>query len=339
MKLIELFDIAIEKKASDIHLTTGQAPRFRIDGRLERTGDLAPGREALREILEPFLEHRDRGRLEEGLPVEGIMERGGIAFVGLAFRHGEGELTTTFRLLSGGIPSLEKVGGSEQSVFEEALKSSRGLILVTGPSMSGKWTTGCSMIEEINRTQASRIFVVESHPNYRWEGKESMVTPIHVGQDCDSYEQALSNVFQSDLDVIGLDDIPSASVLREVLSLAETGHLVIANLHADSVTDALRRLCCGLGLDGPEIRQRLAKGFVLITSQRLFRKVGSGRTAAYEYLLPSTGAREAVARGELDEIDRLISDGVEAQSLRRSVERLVEAGTIIDEKSSALVPD
>jgi len=335
MNLTELFDQAIDRRASDIHLLTGQPPSLRVSGDLVRCETEALDKSAMATLLEPFLSSRDRGRIEAGRPVEGILEHRDIAFVGIAFRCGEERVSTTFRLLSGGIPSMETAGGLAKDVLIKALQAPRGLILISGPTGSGKWTTGCAMVEEINRTKRSRIFVAESHPNFLWQSRESLVAPIHVGQDCESYEQAISNALQSDLDVFALDDIPNLSVLREVLMLADTGHLVIANVHAESTPDALRRLVTAGGAEGIELRRVLGENLILVTSQRLFRKIERGRAAAYECLLPTPKVLEALMIGDFERIGKLVETEPGCQSLTQAIKILAVSGTISKESAAA----
>lgn len=335
MKLFELFTEAVERKASDIHLGSGEIPAFRVSGDLVRVREEPFTHTELLEALEPFFKPRDLARVDEGLPVEHILEHADMTFVGIAFRYAEDRLSVTFRLLSGGVPSLDQIGGDAKEILVNAVDAPRGLILVTGPTASGKWTTGCSLVEHINLSKALRVFVAESHPNFRFKSQKSMVTPIHVGQDCDSYETAISNALQSDLDVFALDDIPNLSVLREVLILAGTGHLVLANLHADSAADALRRLCSAAGSEGAEIRRILCENLVLVTGQRLFRKIERGRAAAYEWLSPTQNVKEALMSGDFDRLEKLAFTEPGCRSLASAIEALVEGGVISEESAAS----
>lgn len=322
MKLETLFELAASRKASDIHLATGEIPRLRIDRALvplEEPVDLA-------EALEPLLTPEANARLGARLPVERTVEHGDLAFVAIVFRVGDGGLAATFRILPKSIPSLDAIGEDALPLFRRLMAAPKGLVLIVGPTGSGKWTTACSFVDAINAERAVRIFVVETHPNLRFESKRSLVTQLHVGHDCESYVRALEIADQADIDVVALDDVPTLETLRQALVLAETGHLVVANFHATTPVEALERLIASAGPDEAALRQALADNLLAVTAQRLLPGIdGRGRVPLYEWIANSPRMKEALLDGDLVEAQR---EDPESLTLDAARATLVAAGKI-----------
>jgi twitching motility protein PilT len=280
-------------------------------------------------LLDPFLTMESRLRMESGIAVERTLMMGEYAFAGIAFRCGNDGLAATFRIISGGIPTLEKIGEEALPLFETIAQTPRGLVLTTGPAGSGKWTTVCAIADRINQTQGARIFVVESHPNYLFESKEGMVSQIHVGLQSESYERALETALYSDLDVLIVDDIPTQEALRQALILAETGHLVIASLHAESSVEAVTKLIETAGPDGEAFRRSLVRNLVVVLNQRLFRRADRpGRVPAYEWIKPIGPVRDAILSGNMVELAEAQSHDPECRLMADSIKRLVDNGSI-----------
>lgn len=322
MNLPTLFEEAVRRQASDIHLVSGEAARLRIDGNLvalDETPDLP-------ELLASILTPEATARLGAGLPVERTLEHDDIAFVAIVFRTGESGLAATFRILSRGIPPLDAIGEDALPLLRRLSEAPRGLILITGRTGSGKWTTACSLVDAINAEKAARIFIVEGHPNLRFESKRGLVTQFHVGEDCDSYERALSIAHQADLDVVALDDIPTFEALRQALVLADTGHLVVANLNAETVVQAIERLLESAGEEAPALRRALSDNLLAATGQRLLPgKEGKGRVPVYEWIANTPAIKAALSGGDLG---RAQADDPECRTPEKALEALVGRGRV-----------
>jgi len=332
MTLIEFFEAAAEQKASDIHLASGEVPCMRIAGDLVRM-DLPPlDQESLADLLAPMMPSDAMIRLGAGVPVEKTMLHGDLAFVGIIFRVGSDGLAATIRIISKKIPGLDVIGEGAVPLMESIVETRRGLVLICGPTGSGKWTTACSLVDAINARTAARIFVVEAHPSFRFESKKGLVTQLHVGEDCESYVRAMEVAHQADLDVIAVDDIPTAEALRQALMMADVGHLVIANLHADNVADALRRLEQAAGTDLAAFRRSLAQNLVAMTGQRLFKRAsGKGRVPAYEWLTGTPAIREAILSGDLQSLS-LPQEG--RRTVDEALDALIADGSITEEMAT-----
>ncbi|RYG47183.1 hypothetical protein EON79_08045 [bacterium] len=323
MKLTELFDLATSRQASDIHLATGETPRLRIGGTLVSLEVLIDPIDILETVLTP----EASARLSAGLPVEKTILHGSTAFVAIVFRVGEEGLSATFRLLANAIPPLDAIGEDALPLFRRLMETPKGLVLIVGTTGSGKWTTACSLTDAINAESAKRILVVEGHPNYRFASKKGMVTQLHVGQDCDSYLRALEIAAQADLDVIALDDIPTLDTLRQALVLADTGHLVVANLHASTVAEAVDRLLESAGPDAPALRRSLADRLVAVTAQRLLpRTEGRGRVPVYEWIVATPAIKAALIEGDLSEAQ---ASDPECRTYEAALDALIGAGKVV----------
>jgi len=332
MTLTNLFEEAIQRNASDIHLASGESPRFRVAGELVSIDAPALEREGLASLLQSFMTVDAKVRLDAGMPVERTLVHEDFVFVGILFRSGDDGLAATFRILSNAIPTIDQIGEGADGLLREIADSVRGLVLVTGPTGSGKWTTACAVVDDINARRAARIFVIEGHPNYRFQSKRGLVSQIHIGQDVDSTTRALDIAHQADLDVILLEDLPTLESLRQALIVAETGHLVIANLHAESVTDALQRLFDSAGPEVEALRRALAQTLLAVTSQRLFPRADRpGRVPAYEWLRSTPAVRRAILGGDLAAIRELQSSEPNGRTANQAVDALLQGGLITED--------
>jgi len=332
MTLNQIFEEAVERKASDIHLASGEVPCVRVSGDLVRL-ELPPlDRESLSDMLVSMLPGDGMIRIESGLPVERTVVYGDLNFTGIFFRTAPDGLAATFRVIGKGVPGLETIGEGAHDLFESLVETPRGLIINAGPTGSGKWTTACSVVDAINARKGARIFVIEAHPGFRFVSKKGLVTQLHVGEDCESYERALETANQADIDVVAVDSIPSAEVLRRIMNHADIGHLVVVNMHADNVGDALKRLEEAAGDDVAAFRRSFAKNLVALTGQRLFSRIERpGRVPAYEYITGTPAIRAAILSGDHSAIAKP-QEG--CRTLNEALNSLVEKGLITEESAS-----
>jgi twitching motility protein PilT len=335
MNLSKLFDEAVALKASDIHLATGEAPCLRIDGKLTRMDVPVLDNESFVALMETALTPRLWARVRAGTPVERTINQGDRNFSLIIFRASDSGYVGTFRILAAAVPDLETIGEGAEPIIEQILNARRGLVIIAGPTGSGKVTTASSIVDTINATKPARIFVVEGSTNFTFRSKMGLVTQLHVGQDFHTYERALEAAQHADPDVISVDDIPNAEALHQIVILAETGHLVIVNLHADSVPDVLRKLFEAASSEAFVLRRALSQNLVAITTQRLFgRANGAGRVPAYEWLFATPAVKNAILHGDLDRVTHLQSVEPECRTLEAALAELVAAGKITEEDAS-----
>ena len=337
MNINELIDIAIEKKASDLHLASGEVPFVRIAGQLVRLDLPGVNRSDIATIVEPLLTPELKVRFQAGRVVGRTYLYGDFVISLIMYRCGDDDLAATFRIIRKEIPALESIGEGAMPLMEKIVGLPSGLVIITGTMGSGKTTTACSIVDAINKTRSSRIFVIAGRPDYWFESKKSLVTQISVGQDCESFSSALEIADSSDLDVVALTDIPTADTLRQALITAAYGHLVIASLHAESVTDAVQGMLATAGSDEPALRRALAQNVAVISSQRLIQRSDRpGRVAAYDYVTNTPAVREALLAGNVSRLAELQESDPECRSLNQALDDLVAIGAIDEESTCPL---
>ena len=337
MTINELIDIAIEQKSSDLHLASGEVPFVRISGQLDRLDLPILNREDVATIVEPLLTPELRVRYQAGRVIGRTYLYGEFVISLIMYRCGDEGLAATFRIIRKDIPALEIIGEGAIPLMEKIVGLTQGLVIITGQMGSGKTTTACSIVDAINSTRASRIFVVAGRPDYWFESKKSLVTQISVGLDCESFTAALDIADNSDLDVVALTDIPTADTLRQALVTAAYGHLVIASLHAESVMDAVQGMLATAGSDEPALRRALSQNIVVISSQRLIRRSDRpGRVAAYDYVTNTPAVREALLTGNLSRLAELQEVDPGCRSLNQALDDLVASGAIDEESARQL---
>ena len=300
--LHQLLKAMIEKGASDLHLTTGSPPQLRIDGSLVplKTPPLSPveTKQLCYSILTDAQKHHfeEENELDLSFGVKNLsrfranvyMQRGAVSG---AFR------TIPFKILSFGELGLP-------AVVEELANKPRGLVLVTGPTGSGKSTTLASIIDKINTERHDHILTIEDPIEYLHPHKNSIVNQREVGADTDTFKKALKYVLRQDPDVILIGEMRDLETIEAALVIAETGHLVFATLHTNSCVQTINRVLDVFPpYQQPQVRQQLS--FVLegVLSQTLIPKAsGSGRVLACEVMVPNQAIRNLIREEKVHQI-------------------------------------
>ncbi len=342
-ELNALLDETIARDASDLHLIANEPPTFRVRGELVRADAPPWTAAALETVVLGALPPAVRFALVDGAQhtVSAIVERNGFAFTLCAFHENGGRLAATVRVMPRDIPTLEQIGGVATEKLKAIAALPRGMVLFTGPTGSGKTTSVCAVVEEINKTRPDRIFLLEGTPGYRFTSKTGLISALYIGQDASDYAQAAQTVWEgADPDVVYFADLATEADLRAALTLADTGHLVLIQLHATSAADALARLVA-LAHGDDHLRQLLAQTLVAVFNQRLLPRANRpGKVCAHEYL-PVTGAvREALRSGGADETAlweaaRENENAAGAQTDQEVVTALLESGEITSETADA----
>jgi twitching motility protein PilT len=334
----------VERKASDIHLTAGQPPVFRVNGALVRRPDTPPlDAAAVETLVLPVLSEMGRATLMEGggSAAEAVLTLpdSGRTFFLLALRA-HGGLTATIRIVLQEVPVLDKIGGDTTDLLKQMATTPRGLVLITGPTGSGKMTTAAAIVEHSNQDSAARIFVLEEVPGYVFSDKQGVVTTLRIGQDFESYERAASLLMRgADPDVVLFSDLPTLDAVRQALVLADTGHLVIGVLAAEGAAQAVEDLMNAFPEPRDGVRALLARTLVAVFNQRLIvRASGQGRVAAYEALMGSPTLRERIRNGasasELHAVMEADGGGSgQHRTLDGALDALVERGEITPEQA------
>ena len=334
MELTTLLDEMTEGTwISDLHLVAGQPPVFRKEGTLIRREGAVLDAETLEKLIAPHLSEALRVRLlHEGRDVTAAVRHGGQAFRMHVFRE-RGNLCAALRIRPRNVPTLDELGfeGAHLELLKDLTKRMRGLVIVTGPTGSGKSTTIASMIEEINRTRAERILTVEDPIEYEFTSKESLITQCEMDTDFPDFPRALRGAFFTDPDVILVGALNTLESLQLSLSLAETGHLVFAPLGQPSASEALERLVASFPESNRrEVRRQLSNNLQAVIAQQLVPRFEKpGRVALHEILMATPAVRQAIRDGASDfaaEIEAGREIGM--QTMDDALVKAVEAGEI-----------
>ncbi|MBC8134670.1 MAG: Flp pilus assembly complex ATPase component TadA [Fibrella sp.] len=295
IELIALFDAALAKGASDMHILAGASPRIRVYGDLLPLPEQKPLTATdIEELLLPLFPPSTKNGLQEGIisSSEILSTHSDFNFVVYVFRSA-GTLAATVRILSAHVPTLAQVGYDCLDHFKDLAKKSSGLILITGPVGCGKQTTAFALLQEINASLPRRIHLLEESFSHRLQSAKGLVSSLLIGQDVPDYEAAIRLlIWHADPDVLYLADLPDMQTVQSALTAARMGHLVIANATAPSAAQALATICDALPENSlPTFSEQL----IAVTSQRLFRKSdGPGRIPAYEILQNTPALYEAI---------------------------------------------
>jgi twitching motility protein PilT len=337
MTLNEMLRIMVDKKASDLHLIAGQHPAFRIHGELvpfTEVDKFTPA--ALKEFIYSVLTIHQTAMFEGDPASRNELDFGyGVPGVG-RFRFNvhvsRGSVAASIRALADRIPGLEELG--LPAAATEFTRARRGLVLVTGPTGSGKSTTLAALIDAINRSRRDHILTIEDPIEYIHNSKMSYVTQREVGNAGDtlSFRNALKYALRQDPDVILIGEMRDYETIGIAITSAETGHLVFGTLHTSSAAQTVSRVVDVFPTDQqPQVRTQLASTLLGVVSQVLLpRADGQGRVAACEIMFANPAVRNNIRAGKVEAIYQTLqtSAGEGMQTMDQSLTRLCREGRI-----------
>ena len=325
--------LAHDNNISDIHLGVGEEPRYRSRGDIVRTywsvTDPACFRQWLRELLAP-------GELDLFLRDKEYDTSHTFSFVRVRINLLETVtgLAMVLRLIPTEMPSFDQLG--LPAVMKDLASRTRGLILVTGPTGSGKSTTMAAFINYINTMMPRHILTIEDPVEFVHQSKLSLIRQREVGQHTREFQHALRASLREDSDVILIGEIRDQTTLSTALEAAQTGHLVLGTLHTNSAVRTVERV---LGMYPPQeehsVRRSLAESLLAVISQGLLKTIDGRRAAYYEILINTDACRDYLERGDLDAIEEIMArssfDGM--QTLNQSLLNLVNEGRTLPEEA------
>jgi twitching motility protein PilT len=342
MELEELLRITVDSNASDLHLTVGTPPTYRLHGEMERMQYPELTRETLRGMLIGVLTGEQQNRFEEKRDLDFSIEIPGLArfrcnfFVG---RRGEGAV---FRVIPTEIKSFDDLG--LPPAVATLTRQEKGLVLVTGPTGSGKSTTLAAMVDMINQERAAHILTIEDPIEFVHPHKRSLVNQREVKVHTESFANALRAALREDPDVILVGEMRDLETIQLAVSAAETGHLVFGTLHTSSAAQTVDRI---IDVFPPhqqaQIRTQLAESIQGVVAQTLLPRVGGGRVAALEIMVQTTAIKNLIREGKTFQIPSVIETGstLGMQTLGQALQQLLLAGKITPDAalSKGLDPD
>ena len=330
-----LLEEVIKKKASDLHLQVGLAPILRVDGVLAP----APGAPVLTEdtvesLIFAILDDEQKQILLKDKEFDFSFAFGDLGRFRVNAFHERGNLAAALRLIPNEILNSEQLGLPK--VVEKFADYPRGLVLVTGPTGSGKSTTLAALINKINDEKASHIVTIEDPIEFTHKSKKSVIVQREVHYDTFSFSAALRSSLRQDPDVVLLGEMRDLETIAAAITIAETGHLVFATLHTNSAAQSIDRMIDVFPPhQQPQVRAQLSNILMAICSQRLVPTIGGGRIAAAEILVATPAVRNIVREGKSHQLDAVIQTGGEQgmQSMDKTLVSLIHAGTISYEEA------
>ncbi len=322
---------AAEYRASDLHLTVGNPPILRVDGKLvvlEQEQVVTP--DFMQTIVETFLSPEQRTGLERDREVVvAFMLEDRIRFKVSVF-YQRGFVAASLRLIPTEIKPLAELG--LPSIVQKFSQLTKGLVLITGPFGSGRTATMAAIVNEINKTRVAHIVTIEKPIEHLYRNDRSFIEQREVGRDTKSFEQALETASREDDDVIVVSEMEEPAVIQAVLTAAESSRLVISTMNTDSVMKTVEKI---INSSPPELevktRAQLAGTLEGIVSQRLLPRVGGGRILVAEVMVPSAPIRTVIRDGALYQLQNILQTSREGGtiSLDRSLAELVKTGEIL----------
>ncbi|MFV3287526.1 type IV pilus twitching motility protein PilT [Pseudomonas sp. NY11955] len=331
MDVTDLLARAVDAGASDLHLAAGQIPMLRLDGELQCMGLPPLGADALIEGMATLLDDEQRRQWAQGDELDLALELPALGRFRLnLFRQLNGP-AVAFRLIQGRIATLDELDLA--GVFQAVAQCRDGLILVGGPTGSGKSSTLATLLDQLNRARALHIITLEDPVEVIHSSQRSLVNQREVGRHSRGFAQGLSSALRQDPDVIMIGELRDLETIRLALRAAETGHLVLATVHARSAAGSIDRLVEVFAAEEKLlVRAMLAESLRLVVTQVLVRRVGGGRVAAREVLVATPAVRNLVREGRMAQLCSVMQAGM-AQGMRTmegAMRGLKEKGLIKD---------
>lgn len=320
--IAELLAFGVKNNASDLHLSAGLPPLIRVDGDLRRINMPSLEHKAVLDILYDIMNDKQRKLYEEFLETDFSIEIPNLArFRVNAFNQSRGA-AAVFRTIPSEILSMEKLNLPE--TFKEISMLHRGIVLVTGPTGSGKSTTLAAMVDYINETKYDHILTIEDPIEFVHQSKKCLVNHREVHRDTLGFNEALRSALREDPDTILVGELRDLETIRLALTAAETGHLVFGTLHTSSATKTINRIIDVFpGQEKDMVRSMLSESLQAVIAQTLLKKVGSGRVAALEVMRCNAAIRNLIREDKIAQMYSAIQTG-QAQGMQTLDQHLTE---------------
>ncbi|MGF6089136.1 type IV pilus twitching motility protein PilT [Pseudomonas sp. 18173] len=342
MDITELLAFSAKQGASDLHLSAGLPPMIRVDGDVRRINLPAMDHQQVQALVFAIMNDTQRMDFEKHLETDFSFEVPGVArFRVNAFNQNRGA-GAVFRTIPAKVQSMDELGMGE--VFRKMTDAPRGLVLVTGPTGSGKSTTLAAMIDYLNTHRHHHILTIEDPIEFVHESRKCLINQREVHRDTRSFATALRSALREDPDVILVGEMRDLETIRLALTAAETGHLVFGTLHTTSAAKTIDRVIDVFpGDEKSMVRSMLSESLLAVVSQVLVKKVGGGRIAAHEIMLGTSAIRNLIREDKVAQMYSAIQSGgaLGMQTLDMSLKGLVARGLVSREhaQEKARSPD
>ena len=326
----KLLQSIVAHGASDLHLVSRSEPQLRLDGSLKPINLPKLTGMDIEEMCYSLLTEKQKLAFEEHNELDFALELEGIGRFRANFYRTLGDMAAAFRVIPIDIPSLDDLGAPE--VYKRLIQREKGLILVTGPTGSGKSTTLAAMINEINMSESKHVITVEDPVEFVHQNKKCIFSHRGIGDDTASFSAALKYAMRQDPDIILVGEMRDKETIAAALTAAETGHLVFGTLHTNSAPGTINRIIDVFGGDEqPQVRAMLSSSLVSVIAQALLPKVGGGRLATSEILVTNHAIANLIREDKVHQIYSSMQlgqgdSGMQTQT--QAIVKLVQNGLI-----------
>ena len=329
-RIESLLEECVKTKASDLHLQVGLPPILRIDGALQPVAGYKEMDEATVErLVFATLEDDQKQILIKDKEFDYSFSFGDLGRFRVNAFHEKGNIAAAFRLIPNEIQSISELG--MPPIVESFADYPRGLVLVTGPTGSGKSTTLAGLVDKINREKAAHIITIEDPIEFTHKSHRSVVVQREVHYDTYSFSAALRSALRQDPDVVLIGEMRDLETISAAITIAETGHLVFATLHTNSAAQSIDRMIDVFPPhQQPQVRSQLSNILMAICAQRLVPAIGGGRVVAAEIMVANPAVRSVIREGKTHQLDTIIQTGADQgmQTMDRTLVKLVQSGQV-----------
>lgn len=329
MDITELLSFAVKQNASDLHLSSGVPPMIRVDGDVRKINVPAMEHREVHALIYDIMNDKQRKDYEEFLETDFSFEVPGLArFRVNAFNQNRGA-AAVFRTIPTKVLSMEDLGLGK--VFQDLAMLPRGLVLVTGPTGSGKSTTLAAMVDYVNNVRYDHVLTIEDPIEFVHESKKCLINQREVHRDTYGFSEALRSALREDPDVILVGEMRDLETIRLALTAAETGHLVFGTLHTTSAAKTIDRIVDVFpGDEKSMVRSMLSESLRGVISQALMKKAGGGRIAAHEIMIATPAIRNLIREDKVAQMYSSIQTGAGygMVTLDQSLKELLKKGLI-----------
>ncbi len=341
LKIENLLQEVINKEASDLHLQVGLQPILRVDGALTPTHNTPVLTEEMVEnLVYSIVDDEQKQILEKDKELDFSFAFGELGRFRVNAYHERGNLAAALRLIPSEIRTIDELGLPK--VMNKFTEYPRGLVLVTGPTGSGKSTTLAAMIDKINSERAVHVITIEDPIEYTHQNKKAVIAQREVHYDTYSFATSLRSTLRQDPDVVLIGEMRDLETIAAAITIAETGHLVFATLHTNSAAQSVDRM---VDVFPPhqqqQIRVQLASMIQGICAQRLIPAIGGGRIPASEVMVANSAVRNIIREGKTHQLESVIQTGSEQgmQSMDKTLVDMIRSGKITYEEAKNYAVD
>lgn len=336
MDITELLAFSAKQGASDLHLSAGLPPMIRVDGEVRRINLPPMEHSEVHGLIYDIMNDKQRKDYEEFLETDFSFEVPGVArFRVNVFNQNRGS-GAVFRTIPSKVLTMDDLGMGQ--VFKDISSKPRGLVLVTGPTGSGKSTTLAAMIDYINESRYDHILTIEDPIEFVHDSKKCLMNQREVHRDTLGFSEALRSALREDPDIILVGELRDLETIRLALTAAETGHLVFGTLHTTSAAKTIDRVVDVFpAAEKSMVRSMLSESLQAVVSQALLKKTGGGRVAAHEIMLGNSAIRNLIREDKVAQMYSAIQTGGQMgmQTLDQHLQTLLQKGSITREEAQA----